>query len=439
MLGILFVYPLFVASCIAGFMRPYWGLMGFYAFVFLEPEWNWRWSIPRDSNFQKYIGACVILGFVLGGMRGNRLSGWLGYSVTALLGFLALAFISAQQTIDARLSAFYMDIISKVILMAIITIKVVDTPRKAWWLLWLIAITQGYNAFRINEQYFQDGYSLYAYIRSWGYKGDNNLYSIFTIPTMAASLALVIYSEKNWQRALSGFILVLQMHQLMLLESRGGMLGALFMFAVAVVLMPKNFYTIRSACIAAVLGAILAGPPVIEEFSSSFKAEGERDHSANSRLKLWAAGARITKDYPLLGVGPYAGQVMVPRYEPEYADQYVKGLHNLLFEVSTGCGIPAAILYFSFLVVPWFVVFRLYWRQRDSLEPYIGVICFALSIGIPGYLLASMFSSGALLESGYILIAGVAGVMRSYQSTSDLSRRTVLSSTFPRETLASRV
>jgi len=411
MLGILFVYPLFVASCVAGIIRPYYGLLGFYAFVFLEPEWNWRWSIPEDSEFQKYVGVCVLIGVLLTGMRGNRFSGWLGVSVFSLLGFLALAYLSSLQSHAPTLTEFYLDVITKVILMAIVTAKLVDTPRKAVILLWVVCITQGYNAMRINEQYFQDGYSLYATITSWGTKGDNNLYSIFTIPAMAASTSLVMYSLRWWARSLAGGVLILQMHQIMLLESRGCMLGALFMFAVAILLMPKNRYTIRVTVLAVLGGAALAGPPVIEEFTSSFESAENRDSSAESRFDLWKAGIAITGDYPLLGVGPFAGQTLVGQYSDMYAGKDMKDVHNLALEVSSGCGIPAALLYFNFFLIPWCVAATRYWRERDLMSREVATVHFALVVGVPGYLLSSMFSSGALLESSYLLVAGAAVIL----------------------------
>ncbi len=333
------------------------GLAGFYVFVFLEPEWNWRWSIPAGSNFQKYIGAAVILGFLISGMRGNRFRGWLGLSVYSLMGFLGLAYVSSLQSINEAFSTYYLDIIGKVILVAIICIRVVNDPKKAWMLLWVMVVSQGYNAFRINEQYFLDGYSLYAF-RDWGFKGDNNLYSIFTVPSIGGAFALAIHSTKNWQRALAGSILILQIHQLMLMQSRGTMIGAVFSAALGFLLMPKNRYTISCAAVAFAAGVVLAGPPVVKEFKSAFEPKENRDSSAESRFKLWDAGYRITLDNALIGVGPYAGQVMVPRYAPEFADLPAKGLHNLLFEISTGCGIPATVLYFGYFLVPWYVLSR---------------------------------------------------------------------------------
>ncbi len=111
------------------------------------------------------------------------------------------------------------------------------------------------------------------------------------------------------------------------------------------------------------------------------------------------AGYRITLDNALIGVGPYAGQAMVPRYAPEFADLPAKGLHNLFFEISTGCGVPATILYFSYFLIPWFVLSRYYLLNRYDVSPEIGTLCLTLAIAVPGYFVSSMFSSGALLES----------------------------------------
>ncbi len=433
MLGVLFVYPLFVATCVAALVRPYWGVLGFYTFVFLEPKWNWRWSIDGDIRFQLYIAACLLVGFLLSGMRGNTLNGWFKATVFSLLLFIGIAFLSASQTVYMDVSRKYLDNLWKIILVALIAMRVINTPRKAWIMLWLIVIMQGYNALRINEQYFIDGYSLYAR-RAWGVKGDNNLYSIFTVPAMAAAVGLFVHSSNVKQKSAAAFIFVLQAHELMLLESRGTMIGGIVLAATAFFLMPKTLITMRWVLAGVIVICGLAGPSVVNEFTSAFVAEEERDSSASSRFAVWKAGAIITAEHPLLGVGPYAGQMLVPMYADEHmADGYDrKGLHNLIFEISTGCGIPAAILYMLFFLIPWWIAWRIYRHRKTTLPPETAACCLALACGIPGYLAASMFSSGALLESPYILIATCAGGIYSWQQANRVNH----SGTQPRTTTA---
>ena len=395
---------MFIALLCAGLLRPWIGLVGFYGWVILEPQWNWRWSIPSDFAFQKYLVASTMLGWILNGAQIPRLTESSKLGIACLGGFLLIGFISAAQSIDSRLSEFYMSNMWKIVLMAVLAVVLLDSPQKIWIAILVCSFAQGYSALRINEQYFQDGFSLYAY-RPWGTKGDNNLYSNLTIPLIACSVAAYIFTDRRWIRYVAGGVGILQIHQIMLLQSRGAMLAALGMAAIIAWVMPKNTLTIRSTVLAITATLVLAGPSVVEEFSSSFASDDSRDSSADSRFYLWKAGARITADYPLLGVGPYAGQRLVPQYYEGGLDSSIKGLHNLFFDISTGFGLPATILYFAFFAIPWWQAVRLRRRMGglDNVPPWLGASVLAVIAGIPGYIVGSMFSTGALAESPYVL------------------------------------
>ena len=399
----LFVYGLFLFGCLAGVARPWIGLIIFYVFVVLEPTWNWRWAIDPYFPYQKYIAASVVCGYALTGFRRASTITSVKWGVAGILGFLAIAYLSTLQSINKEYSYQYMDFLWKIVLMALLTIWMIDSPKKIMTLLWVVVLCSGYNAFQINLQYFQDGYSAYAR-SAWGVKGDNNLYSIFTIPVMAIAVSLAVYGKQLWHRGLAGFIFLLQMHMLMLLESRGSMIGGLligFSFAVLVPKTPRVWLALGGSVLA---GAILAGPSVVEEFSSAFEGSETRDNSASSRFEVWHAGMVITADHPLLGVGPNAGRFLVPAFVPsETRDQ--KALHNLFFEISTGCGLPATICYFTFFGLVWWKSFRQCRLLKRGAPDWVSVTVLSVGCGIPGYMLASMFSSGALLESSYLLAA----------------------------------
>jgi O-antigen ligase len=194
------------------------------------------------------------------------------------------------------------------------------------------------------------------------------------------------------------------MHQIMLLESRGCMLGGLAMVPLWLWFMPKTTLNWSAVATALVLGSVLAGPSVVEEFSSSFKPREEMDYSAASRFDLWKAGVAITLDYPLLGVGPWAGQKLVPQYIGLDANR--KGLHNVIFEVSTGCGVPALGFYLTFFAIVWWVaVHALRRRQRNPLPEWAEITYLATASGLVGYFVSSMFTSGAALETSYLLVS----------------------------------
>ncbi len=100
------------------------------------------------------------------------------------------------------------------------------------------------------------------------------------------------------------------------------------------------------------------------------------------------------------------------RYYDYYFDANLpqKALHNLFFEVVCENGILAAIIYFTYFLYPWYSV----WRSREALLGGDALSCaLALSVlaGIPGYFLSSMFSSGSLIETSYVLTIIGCGVL----------------------------
>jgi len=402
MLGPVFIFGLLAFICVGAIARPHIGLIGYYGFALLQPHWNWRWSLPVQFEYQKYIAIATFVGFALTAFDGNKLKGPSRTACILLAVFLGLAYLSAQFTISPSATGFYMAQLWKMVVMALLAVVVLDTPKKIIALMWVLALAQGYNAYQINLQYFQDGFSLYA-LRPWGYQGNNNVYSIMTVPLIAVSGALALFSEKWWQKLLAGGIMLLQLHQIMLMESRGCMLGVVVLLAVLVLLMPKSRSNVVAVAGILVMGSVLAGPPVVEEFSSAFVAAEERDSSANSRFDIWQAGASLTAEHPLLGVGPWAGQFRVPQHYPGGLNTSRKGLHNLVFEVSTGCGVPAALAYVGFFLLSGYVCLRQLW-QRECAD-WGQCVSLAVVAGLSGYWTASMFSSGALMESSYACAA----------------------------------
>lgn len=428
MLGFFFVFTVFFVICGCALMRPWVGIVGFYGFVLLEPEWNWRWSLPPDFGFQKWIFACLLIGWVINGFPGQPLRGWPGIACAAFVGFLSLAFISSQQSIDPVLSEFFMENMWKIVVTAILAVRLLDQPHKIWAMLWTVSIAHGYNAYGITREYLDLGYCQYVFQTEWAFEGSNQVANL-AVCASAASLALLFFAPKTWQKMLAGAIFLLQAHQVMLLESRGCMLGMIALVMTAVILMPKTRTNIRAVVVAAVGISLLAGPSVVAEFQSIFVAEEELDTSADSRKKLWKAGAAITADYPLLGVGPLASERLVPQYYEGGLDTNKKALHNLVFEISTGSGIPATLMYFTFLMAPGIRGFFLLRKRslRDNAPHHVQAGLFAASSGLAGFLVANQFSAGALMEGSYTLAAtGLAAVLvlqREYLGCSDLPQQ----------------
>jgi len=413
--GVIAILILWAYACMRALLNPWVGFIGYAVFVVLCPRWNWRWSWNESIDYQKFLAGGTVAGVLLTGALFKPLNATAKASVAFFTIFLALVWLSSFNTMDVFFTTRFLDIIWKIWFMASLGVWLIDDKKKLVWFIWALILSQGWNSFNVNQLYYERGINTNNF--SWNYL-DNNTYSISSVPVMAVVFG-VLMVVKDWRlRLLTGLIFVLQMHQLMILQSRGTMVGGLFLVALGVFFMPKTRISIQMTLIATVLGVMLAGPSVVKEFMSSFEAAETLDSSADSRFKVWKAGAAIMRDNPLLGVGPWAGQFVVPRYyEGDLGGMGQKALHNLFFEIGTGSGIPALIAYLLYFFIPWFGHLKL-WRQGIprpgtwEQAVNVGYLC-----GVPGYWTASMFSSGALIEPPYLMVTlGCVGLQLAIDS-----------------------
>ncbi len=430
MLGLILIVLLFPAILIAGLTRPALGMIGFYAFVLLDPKWNWRWSVPQDIQFQKYIFAATLIGFLLHGARIPTLNRASKFGLISCVAFLLVCHTSSWSSIAPERSEFFLSILRKEVLCIFLTVFLLDSPHKIKLLLIAATSAQAYNAYQINLDYFQTGFSRFAYTNWGSYNVDNNGYSLITISMLGTSFAFALGETIRWRKFAFLAISVLQIHEIFLLASRGAMVAMVPMFALLIWKMPRTKSNLRAVALGAVATFILAGPSVVEEFQSSFAKTENRDSSAQSRFFLWKAGYRITMDHPLTGVGPDAARRLVPqaRYYGTALTTSNKALHNLYFEVSTGTGIPGFVFFMFFILTPvWFA-----WRNYTPEDKEFSTSTLAVMSGSVGYLIASNFSSGITLESVYILTtAGYAIMICKHKST----RVNVSHQTFGRKNL----
>lgn len=401
-MGHYFIIALIIYGCAVAIARPALGCVLFYFVALLDPVWNWRWALPPDAAFQKWIFFSVVIGAIFNlGSRALR-SATAVYTVGAFALFLLITWLSWQQSPYHTAGALYMGIIWKVALMAAVSIWLLNDRRYLHLLLIACIIGSTYNAYQINLDYFETGVMRWVY-RLYGSNNlDNNTYSLLTLPVMAMSLGGVL-GFRRWYLVYGClFAFALQAHQFMLVESRGAMLAAVVLAAVGVFFMPRTKKNLRVVVIGAVLISLLAGPPVVKEFTSAFKPTDELDSSAASRFRLWSAGARIMADYPLLGVGPYVSRYYVPIYYEGGLNQELKALHNLFFEVGSEVGVAGLIAYLAYFCIPYWAVFRNRKRYLDA-GPTECAATLAVLCGVPSYFVGSMFSAGTLIESCYLL------------------------------------
>jgi O-antigen ligase len=119
--------------------------------------------------------------------------------------------------------------------------------------------------------------------------------------------------------------------------------------AVAVVFLLKDFRLMVLAPIALAGLVVFAPASVTQRMASTFNA---KDPSGVDRVAMLEIGARITRDFPLAGVGPNMIPRVYARYRPSYAVNAVNPhLHNVPVQIMAERGIPALIVWLAFIAV----------------------------------------------------------------------------------------
>lgn len=400
--GVIAILILWAYACIRALLNPWIGFLGYVVFVVLCPRWNWRWGWVDYVDYQKFLAGATLIGVILTGALSKQIPRPAKTSLWFFTLFLGWVWLSSFNTLSEYYTNRFWDNIWKIWLMASLGLFLIDDEKKLRWFVWALILSQGWNAYNINQLYYQYGINVRYF--EWNYL-DNNTYSIATTPLIGLAVSMLLVLPGLKTQIASGLVFVLSMHVIMILKSRGTMMGGLALAVFAILFMPKSRRAIQMTLIGFICASVLAGPSVVDEFMSSFNKEENLDNSAASRFKLWKAGAGIIADNPLLGVGPWSGQFIVPAYyEGDLGGMEQKALHNLFFEIGTGSGVPALVFYLAYFFIPWLAHLSLWLKGIPEPGSWGQAINLAALCGIPGYWVSSMFSSGALIEPPYLLV-----------------------------------
>ena len=140
--------------------------------------------------------------------------------------------------------------------------------------------------------------------------------------------------------------------------------------AVATLFLLKDFRLMALAPFAIAALFFLSPASVNDRLTSMFNA---KDPTSQDRVAMLEIGARITRDFPLTGVGPNMVPRVYARYRPDYAVNPVNPhLHNVPVQIMAERGIPALLVWLAFVGVLASALLRLF-RSGERLLAATGL------------------------------------------------------------------
>ena len=196
----------------------------------------------------------------------------------------------------------------------------------------------------------------------------NDLASMLVTLLPAAYLAFTL-NRSVLVRGLAAAAMAGLLAGLVLTQSRGGLIALAAVLAFYLAISRVSMFR-KVATVAAVIAAGIAMAPdaVMQRYASIANA-AQTDESAMSRLAVWKAGAQMTMDHPLWGVG-------VNNFEIVYGTRYIdrvgagdvwRSAHNSVVEVAGELGLIGLLCWLGWMVGALWLLFRerRMWLRRD--------------------------------------------------------------------------
>lgn len=341
-LGVLFTYALTAYGCLGTFWVPIIGPAVYMGLSVLKPRALWFWAMP-GYRYAYYVAVAGLVAWLIDGFGETRHMGRMKFPLFCLIGFGLWQWISGTfGPIASVWNDFWMyyhcEKITNDVLMVLVAVMVIRTFKELRLMTYVILLCTGYLAYEMNYAYVVQDWNR-LWIREFAGIDNNGMAMIFAM-VVPLGVCLAAY-EKNWiWKGIALAPVPLNIHAIEFSMSRTGMLGVLACIPPLGLLMPRKLRSVTLLTIVTIGGLAMAGPSVRRRFSSIFLDKRERDASANSRLRTWAAGWKCMKANPWMGVGPR----MFPQVAKNYGLGSRKAIHNLFLQVGADTGFPGMLL-----------------------------------------------------------------------------------------------
>ena len=169
-------------------------------------------------------------------------------------------------------------------------------------------------------------------------------YSGILMLVVGAAAARLIFGSRD--RIWPALVMPALVVALALTLTRNAWIGTAVAVAALLLLKDRRLGALAPFAVAALF--LLAPPSVTDRVTSTFS---KKDPTSQDRLAMIEIGARITRDFPLTGVGPNMVPRVYARYRPDYAVNPVNPhLHNVPVQIVAERGIPALLIWAAFVV-----------------------------------------------------------------------------------------
>lgn len=398
-----------VACSIVALRRPVFGLLVFVCFGFFNPQ-GMTWSWGRSFPFAQFTGIATILGYSFWSEPKRFPRQREAFLLLALWGVFGISTLFAIYP-DIAMARFIH--VSKILLMVVLSMSIINTEHRLLLLLRVIAFSLGF--YGLKGGFFAvisgGGYMVWGPEESFLYA--NNAIGMALTMNIPILIYLLKFETNKWLRWMIKAMIFFSYPAVICTFSRGAWLGLAVVTGLMVWKSRRRFMIITVAGILAiVLLPILSQTlpqRVVERYDDLVNYKEEA--SAESRFWNWEFCKRVGLSHPLTGGGfEYYSKELYAVYFPEFiarwGSQKVWSCHSIWYTIFGEHGFPGLIFWIGLLGSYLLSLRKM--RASASRHPEMSwaVHCAdMLQSAVLAYMVVGTFLDAAYFDMFYYLIA----------------------------------
>jgi probable O-glycosylation ligase (exosortase A-associated) len=403
------IRDILVAAALIGsvpfcFFRPFYGAIVWTILSFLNPH-RLTWGATRDLPVAVIVAIPTILGAIFFSRFWTRLPRGV-FFILVLWGWFTLS--ATHATFTPALMHYNHDtwfrwqVVSKILVMTIVIIGVVDTWNQYRYLLF--AIAGSFSVFVLTAVPWM--IMTHGQYRLYGPEGtaisDNNDFGLALNMTLPFFFFLAKSETNRRLKWFFGFLFVVTIPAIFLTYSRGALVGLVAVLFLMILTLPNRIFLLPILVLGTCVGVFMM-PGKWQDRMDFLSGGAVIDKSALSRFNSWTYCWNLALDYPLTGAGFESfTQPLFDQYAPNRGDLH--GPHSIYFGVLAEQGFTGLLLYLSFVIWTLFRLYRIARQARRYGEEVMANYAVLLRFSLVGFLCSGAFLGRAYFDYFFTLV-----------------------------------
>jgi probable O-glycosylation ligase (exosortase A-associated) len=398
------------------FFRPFFGILLWTIVAFVSPQWyTWSgWEFP----YAMAIAIPTLAGFVTfaRGWSYRLFSRELVLLIVLWVWFTITSIVSSNTSLFVHHSAdtwFRWDVVSKILLMTVVTVAIVDRFGRLRTLVLVIASCFGLFVVKAFPFMILTGGEYRIYGPPHSMIEDNNDFGLALNMTLPMFFFLAQTETRPWVKKLFWFLFLITIPAIFFTYSRGAVVG-LLAIGLVMFLQLKQRLALVPVIALTVCIVILFAPESWRQRMDPTR-EGAIDASALSRINAWTYSWRLAVNSPITGGGfDTFTPELFNRYAPNPKD--VHGPHSVYFGVLAEHGFVGLFLYLGLLAASFLRLHRIIKRARSYGDQIAVSYANMFRLSLIGFVVTGTFLGRAYFDYFFTILACLLALNRLCES-----------------------